>query len=481
MEKPIVIKSITFACNAKSCNPLRKLPRNRKPMHPNFALFALTFLASTQLWAQKKLDPATFLQSGPMVGYSEMREVMLWVQLNRPCKVFAEYQERDQPASEVFSTNTIQTTSTDAYTAHLLADKVLPGRTYDAWLRIDGKKVVLPYPFQFHARDLWQWRTDPPAFRAIVGSCSYFNDSLYDRPGKPYGGEYEIFSSIAQEKGDLMLWLGDNIYLNEPDWNTRTGIQYRYTTSRSYKVLQPLLAQMSHYAVWDDHDYGPNDADRSFIHKDLTRAAFQAFWANPSYGINGQGGITSMFIWSDCDFFLLDDRWFRSPYLRKTGDKIMLGEGQIEWLIDALRSSQATFKFVCVGSVVLSTANVYENYIRVAPEERQQLLDAIQAEGISGVIFLTGDRHHTEMSKWKPVGGFPIYDLTVSPFTSGTYGGDGAANTLLLPGTEYVGRNYAALDVSGPRLDRRVTITIKDKSGKQVWQQEIKAADMLQK
>jgi alkaline phosphatase D len=100
---------------------------------------------------------------------------------------------------------------------------------------------------------------------------------------------------MARENADLMVWLGDNMYLTESDANTRTGIHYRYTKSRSHAALQPLLAQLSHYAIWDDHDYGPNDADRSFVHKDLTLAAFQDFWANPSYGIDGLGGITSMF------------------------------------------------------------------------------------------------------------------------------------------------------------------------------------------
>ncbi|MBL0015526.1 MAG: alkaline phosphatase family protein [Bacteroidetes bacterium] len=444
-------------------------------------LFLWIFTLGFQAKAQKKADPATFLQSGPMVGYSEMREVMLWVQTNRACQVYVEYQEKDQPASEVFLTNAVMTSSENAFTAHLLADRVLPGKTYEGTLRINGKKIGLSYPFTFHARDLWQWRTDPPAFKAIVGSCAYFNDSLFDRPGKPYGSEYEVFEAIGKDSGDLMLWLGDNIYLNEVDWNTRTGIYYRYTHGRSYKVLQPLLASMSHYAIWDDHDYGPNDADRSFVHKDLTYKAFQDFWANPGYGVHGQGGVTSMFTWSDCDFFLLDDRTFRSPNGLKSAQREMLGKAQVDWLIDALKGSQAPFKFVCVGGMVLSTADVYENYIHVAPEERKRLLDAIQLEEIKGVIFLTGDRHHTEMSLWKPAGGYPVYDLCASPFTSGTYPGDGDKNTLLIPGTEYVGHNYATLEVSGPRTDRKLVISCKDNEGNLVWSQEITAKSLQTK
>ena len=434
------------------------------------------------LQAQKKSKsialPKVEIQSGPMVGYSEMREVMLWVQTTASAEVWVEYQDAAQANAPILRTNVVQTQKESAFTAHLLADEVQPGKNYKGTVFINGKAMSLAYPFKFHARDLWQYRTDPPAFQALIGSCAYFNDSLYDRPGKPYGSDYEIFESISKENADLMLWLGDNLYLNEADWNTMTGIHYRYTKARSFPALQPALAKMSHYAIWDDHDYGPNDADRSFIHKDKTYAAFQNFWANPSYGVNGKGGITTMFSWSDCDFFMLDDRYFRSPNGGVTSKQAMLGKAQITWLVDALKNSRATFKFVCVGGLVLSTADVYENYIHVCPEERKKLLRAIGMENISGVIFLTGDRHHSEISYYKPVGGFPMYDITISPFTSGTYPGDNGANSLLVPGSEFVGHNYGILDVSGPRKDRKLAIIYKDKNGQEVYRKEILASDM---
>jgi alkaline phosphatase D len=278
-----------------------------------------------------------------------------------------------------------------------------------------------------------------------------------------------------------MVWLGDNIYLREADWNTMTGIQYRYTFNRSLKVLQPLLAQTHHYAIWDDHDYGPNDSDRGFVHKDKTLAAFRQFWANPSYGVEGEPGITSMFSWSDCDFFLLDDRYFRAPGGRVTGERTLLGQHQFEWLIDALKSSQATFKFVCIGGMVLSEAAVFEDYVAQFPEERKRIMDAIQTEKLTGVIFLTGDRHHSELTKWHPQGGIPAYDLTISPLTATAYQGDEGKNTLLVPGTEVTERNFGVLEVSGPVADRKLVIRVLDKDGRELWQREIRSVEMQPK
>ena len=74
------------------------------------------------------------------------------------------------------------------------------------------------------------------------------------------------------------------------------------------------------------------------------------------------GGITSYFQWGDVDFFLLDNRYFRSPNYLTEGEKTILGKEQLEWLIDALVKSRAPFKMVAIGGQVLNTAEKYENY-----------------------------------------------------------------------------------------------------------------------
>ena len=53
------------------------------------------------------------------------------------------------------------------------------------------------------------------------------------------------------------------------------------------------------------------------------------------------------------------------------------------------------------------------------PTERQQILDRLEEEDIRGVVFLSGDRHTTELSELTLGNGRKVYDLTVSPLTSG--------------------------------------------------------------
>lgn len=420
------------------------------------------------------------LQSGPMVGYSTMREVVVWVQTKAPAKVQILYWEKGNPNPQHYS-DPVQTEKSSAYTAHILADKVQPGKTYKYTLLINGKKVSRPYELEFKSQSLWQHRTDPPTVKFAVGSCAFMNDEPYDRPGNPYGGQPEIFTSIHAKKPEMMVWLGDNVYLREADWNSRTGIQYRYTHDRALSELQPLLGSTHHYATWDDHDFGPNDSDRGYQMKETTLETFKDFWANPGYGIDGDPGVYGSFQWADLQFFMLDNRYHRTPNDCKTCNCTWLGETQYQWLIDGLKTSKAPFKFVCIGGQVISGEAKFETYINQCPEERKKLIDKIVAEKIDGVIFMDGDRHHTELSKYQPTGFYPLYDLTVSPLTSGAYDGDPTVNKYYVDGT-YVGkRNFGLLEVTGPEKDRKLKIGIYDVNGAEIWNREIAAKELKAK
>jgi alkaline phosphatase D len=405
-----------------------------------------------------------------------MREVMLWAQTTGAADVHFVYWDSAAPGVR-HRTAGATTTNADAFTTKQIADRVEPGKVYGYEVIVNGRRISRPYPLRFQTQKLWQWREEPPAFRIALGSCAYVNEPEYDRPGNPYGGGLEIFTSIARTKPDAMLWLGDNVYLREVDWYTRTGILARYTHSRSIPELQPLLASTHHYATWDDHDFGPNNSDRSWIHKDVSLDAFKLFWGNPTYGVGGKPGVTTMFQWADVEFFLLDDRYHRTPNDRKaTGSRTMLGEHQFQWIIDALTASRAPFKLVAVGGQMMSPAADFENFATYA-EERQALIDAITAEKIPGVVFLSGDRHLTELTRLEREGTYPLYDITISPLSAGAYA-DGKANAASVPGTLVTQRNFALLDFSGPRTDRSMKISVHDTAGALLWTRTITAREL---
>lgn len=438
----------------------------------------IPILAVLLLYTFTGLAQRELLRSGPMVGYSEMKEVMLWVQTTKEASVQISYWERDNVNDKYF-TEKITTEEQKAYTAKLLADRVEPGNVYDYRLLINNIPVQLPYETSFQSQELWQWRTDPPEIRFATGSCAYINEKRYDRPGTPYGGDYRIFESIHEKDPDFMIWLGDNFYLREADWNTRTGILHRFTHNRSTPELQPLLGSAHHYAIWDDHDYGPNNSDRGWWKKNVTMEAFEMFWANPSFGVGNIEGAITFFEWGDLDFFLLDNRYYRSPNNLLDDEKTILGEKQLQWLFDGLATSRAPFKFVAMGGQFLNNSGEHETYMNYgfAPE-RQKIIDFIYKQNIEGVFFLSGDRHFTELSKLEEENEPVIYDLTTSPLTSGAYANAGEeSNSLRVDGTQVTERNFAVITVTGPRKSRALKIEVFDPDGEKKWEREVSIND----
>jgi alkaline phosphatase D len=229
---------------------------------------------------------------------------------------------------------------------------------------------------------------------------------------------------------------------------------------------------MHHYAIWDDHDYGPNNSDRGYWFKDVTLEAFRLFWPNPSFGTRDMPGAITYFNWNDADFFLLDNRYYRSPNDIQEANKTILGKKQKQWLKDNLVSSNATFKFIVMGGQFLNDHRQHETYSNNGFDaERQEIIDFIHDHDIKGVIFLTGDRHFSELSRLEDDGHPIIYDLTISPLTSGPYSdaGQDIENTLRVDGTLYADRNFGLLEISGPWRERQVVISVIDTSGNEVW------------
>ncbi len=411
------------------------------------------------------------LQNGPMLGYVEMKEVLVWVQTKTFAGVQVEYWEAGKPEQK-WRTDLVQTYKNSAFTAKCIADQLEPGRTYEYRVEINGDSVQLPYPTTFKTQALWQWRVDPPVFTLATGSCAYINEQEYDRPGKPYGSNYQTFTQIARQKPDLMLWLGDNVYYREVDFFSRAGMQHRYTHDRAIPELQPLLASTPQYAIWDDHDFGPDNSDGTWINKETAWEVFRDFWGNPTFGVNGQKGCTTKFQFADMDFFLLDNRYFRTPDNCKTcPNRSSLGQEQMRWFLESLAASRAPFKLIAIGGQVLTSSTNDETAFHFFPAERDTILKFIERENIKGVIFLTGDRHFSELSAMKNAAGNWVYDLTASPFTSGVYADAPTKemNEFRVSGTAVGEHNFGLLRFSGPRKQREVEVKIINFEGKEMW------------
>jgi alkaline phosphatase D len=139
-------------------------------------------------------------------------------------------------------------------------------------------------------------------------------------------------------------------------------------------------------------------------------------------------------------------------------------------------NSPATFKFVALGGQFLNTAPVFENYSANGyDKERQEIIDFIYKHQIKNVIFLTGDRHHSELSVLESAGKPTIYDLTISPLTSGVHDASSEANSLRVAGSHIAERNFGLIKVSGPLKARELEIQMLSTTNKPLWTTKILA------
>ena len=415
------------------------------------------------------------LVAGPMRAWTELRSAAIWVQTARPAEVQLRYFPKAAPAAARL-TPVIATMPAQELIAAFVLSGLEPDTEYGYELYIDGARVERPYPLGLTTQPLWQWRQPAPDFEAMFGSCLYVNEPAYDRPGRPYGSEHEILAAMAARRPDLMLWLGDNLYTREADFFSPSGLAARYRHDRALPELQPLLAATSHYATWDDHDFGPNNSDATYPLKATTLELFGRYWPATSRGTPDTPGVFQKVSWGDVDFFLLDDRFHRKPNDWPAGaDKTMLGRAQMEWLKAGLVASNAVFKVVANGNQVLNANARHETMAAFA--DTAEIVAWIAANRIDGVLFLSGDRHHSELVRIEPPGVYPLYDFTSSSITAGVHvmtpDDQEYGNPLRVEGTLLMEHSFGVVRVTGPRAARRLTLQACGADGAVRWERTI--------
>jgi alkaline phosphatase D len=450
-------------------------------------LFSVFLLVQFTMYAQ--------VISGPMLGDVQHRTAKIWVEVKPGTPVNCQVWKKGA-IKNFFLATAFKDVNQGFETITFNANGLDYGTEYE--YQISTEKKVLPPPTKatgkFTTKSFWAYRTAVPDVSFLTGSCSYINDTAYDRiytdmvklnkVAKNYGGDYSIFETMAKTPADMMMWLGDNWYTREPDYSSEWGLHYRPHHDRALPQLQNLLKVMPNYAIWDDHDYGPNDGDKSFILSNESRNVFKKYWANPTYG-DGVKGTYSKVTLADVDFFMLDDRTWRSNDDMKDSingepnmEKRMLGYQQMDWLKNALLQSAANFKIIVTGSQTLNPVSPF-NCFQAYPAEYQEFLSFLKIEKIKGLLFLTGDRHHTEVIKINRENTYPLYDVTVSPLTSGThtFNGPEKNNPYRVMGIDEK-QNFGKATVSGSLAERKLTFNFIGTNGEALGEWSIMANDL---
>ncbi len=107
---------------------------------------------------------------------------------------------------------------------------------------------------------------------------------------------------------------------------------------------------------------------------------------------------------------------------------------------------------------MLNPASPYDCFRRF-PAEYNDFIQFLTDNKINGVVFLTGDRHHSEIIKVNRPGSYPLYDITASPLTSGTHAFSGPEkdNPYRVVGVDKL-QNYGRISFSGTGINRTMKV-----------------------
>ncbi len=218
---------------------------------------------------------------------------------------------------------------------------------------------------------------------------------------------------------DLLLWLGDNIYGDTEDMATLRAKYAVLGANPRFKALDAIPDTM---AIWDDHDFGWNNANRTWPFRDAARNEFLRFWGAASDDPRWeQPGVYASRTFGSGDrtvqVILLDNRYNLDPYDYAGTDpgRTILGATQWAWLRERL-AEPATIRIIGSGIQVLQDYDIDEEWEgwRDTPLERDRLFALIRDLGVPGVIFVSGDMHFAELTRLPDALGYPTYDLTAS-------------------------------------------------------------------
>jgi alkaline phosphatase D len=314
-----------------------------------------------------------------------------------------------------------------------------------------------------------------PLQRIAFGSCA---DQSKPQP---------IWEPIVAARPELFLFIGDTIYADTRDMEV---MKKKYAQLAARPGYQKLLKSCPLMAVWDDHDYGANDAGAEYPKKKESQQIFLEFFKEPKDSPRWtRPGIYDARVFGPPDksvqVILLDTRYFRSPlkkrkgfirdvgpYLPDTDPKLtMLGDDQWQWLDQQLKVPAKVRLFVSTIQVVAEDHG-WEKWMNM-PLERDRLYKLIKSTGAGGVVILSGDRHLAELSMMDAGIGYPLYDLTSSGLTQASAQWRFHETNKHRVASMNQGNNFGMVNIDWSKADPLLSLQIRDEAGDVMIQQKL--------
>ena len=285
-----------------------------------------------------------------------------------------------------------------------------------------------------------------------------------------------IWESVIAEKPDVFVLLGDNIY---GDTRDMAKLREKWNKFDSFVEFQKLRSKCRLLAVWDDHDFGENDAGLEYPAKVESQQIFLDFLDEPQDSIRRKSpgiydSITLGPIGKRVQFILLDTRYFRTSLKRATMRKSgngpyepndskkaeLLGIEQWKWLEQTLRAP-ADLRIIASSIQVLSSNHGWETWGNF-PRDRRRLLNLLRLRKGASII-ISGDRHSAEISQFDLANNFPLLDVTSSAMNQRQR--PNSEKNVYRIGEKYFKENFGLIEIDWSEKKPSLKLSIRDLQG----------------
>lgn len=293
------------------------------------------------------------LTHGPVTGAVTPNQARVFIRTNQAARVQLLY--APSPQMENARMTAPQATNADAdFTTQFQLDGLEPATVYYLNVVVNGAPQA--------DAPLAQFKTFPPQGSAQAFKFVHLTDSSVI-PNL----EAQSFRYAAAEQPDFVILGGDFPHGKHKTLQAARELYqqlYAPETSPSIRdLVERILRKFPIAHMWDDHDYGMNEGDKTNPLKAATFQALQEYF--PLYPHSPRGDWQK-FSYAQADFFLLDTRSQRDSHEMPDGPaKSMLdgdnlgAQGQWEWLTNGLRTSTARWKFI-LSPVVFNPRSLYD-------------------------------------------------------------------------------------------------------------------------
>lgn len=254
-----------------------------------------------------------------------------------------------------------------------------------------------------------------------------------------------VYQAMHREESDIVLLLGDNVYA---DLAPPTITKYMHRIIGTERVFKEEYDRLLHHkdfrpkfydsneqiwlALWDDHDYGENDAAREYAEKQQSKAAFVDFLQQLQVN-GGEQQMNDQIAAMKADehrgtyyvydyvsdivrlrIIMMDARFDRAE-----DESDIMGDAQWAWLEEQVKEeteveSEVDWYLICYGSPLLNEGRGGKK--TVGQETRNKLFSILRANDgklMKKTLLLSGDLHY---SIWHNVDD-ELYELTASSIT----------------------------------------------------------------